>query len=130
MAITGEKGAIKIGTVEVARMESWKLSIKANEVDVTSFDSDGWEETAITTKGFEVSMDGIFDKSDTTGQKAIMTAMSTGVDVALELFILKTATDADFEGKVKITGLDIDTSVKDKVKLSLKCKGNGALTGL
>lgn len=41
MAFTGEKGAIKTGENSITKMENWKLSIKANEVDTTSFDSDG-----------------------------------------------------------------------------------------
>ena len=57
MAFTGEKGAIKTGENSITKMENWKLSIKANEVDTTSFDSDGWEETEVTTKSWEVSME-------------------------------------------------------------------------
>ena len=130
MAFTGEKGAIKTGENTVTKMENWKLNIKANETDTTSFDDDGWETCEITTKGYEVSMEGTFNKADTTGQKVIMSAIASGDNFPVELFTDKTSEVADFKGNVKITGLDIDTSVKDKLKISIKCKGNGKLEGL
>ncbi|MPM26235.1 hypothetical protein SDC9_72736 [bioreactor metagenome] len=130
MALTGEKGAIKTGLNSVTKMENWKLNIKANEVDTTSFDSDGWEETEISTKGWELSMEGAFNKADTTGQKAIMAAIASGEDFPVELYTNKDDEKADFSGNVKIIGLDVETTVKDKLKVSIKAKGNGKLTGL
>ena len=120
MAFTGEKGAIKTGENSITKMENWKLSIKANEVDTTSFDSDGWEETEVTTKAWE----------DTTGQKAVMAALVSGENLPIKLYVDKTAEKEDFSGNIKITGLDIDTTVKDKLKISIKAKGNGKLNGL
>ncbi len=130
MAFTGEKGAIKTGENSITKMENWKLSIKANEVDTTSFDSDGWEETEVTTKSWEVSMEGTFNKADATGQKAVMAALVSGENLPIKLYVDKTAEEEDFSGNIKITGIDIDTSVKDKLKISIKAKGNGKLNGL
>ena len=130
MAFTGEKGAIKTGENSITKMENWKLSIKANEVDTTSFDSDGWEETEVTTKSWEVSMEGTFNKADTTGQKAVMAALVSGENLPIKLYVDKTAEKEDFSGNIKITGLDIDTTVKDKLKISIKAKGIGKLNGL
>lgn len=130
MAFTGEKGAIKTGENSITKMENWKLSIKANEVDTTSFDSDGWEETEVTTKSWEVSMEGTFNKADATGQKAVMAALVSGENLPIKLYVDKTAEKEDFSGNIKITGIDIDTSVKTKLKISIKAKGNGKLNGL
>lgn len=130
MALTGEKGAIKTGVNQITKLDSWKLNIKANETDVTTFDSDGWEEYETTTKGWEVSLEGIFNKADTTGQKAIMSAMASGSSFPIELFIDKSAEEADFKGNIKITAFDVETGVKDKIKVSIKGKGTGALEGL
>lgn len=130
MAFTGEKGAIKTGENTVTKMENWKLNIKANETDTTSFDDEGWESCEITTKGYEVSMEGTFNKSDTTGQKAIMAALASGDNFQIQLYIDKSSERADFSGNVKITGFDVETAVKDKIKISVKCKGNGKLEGL
>ena len=111
-------------------MENWKLNIKANEVETTSFDDDGWESYEISTKGYEVSMEGIYNKEDKTGQQAIMTAMAGGASLPISLYIDKSAEKADFTGNIKITGIDVETAPKDKIKLSIKGKGTGKLTGL
>lgn len=127
---TGEKGAIKTGANQVTKMENWKLNIKASEVDTTSFDDEGWESYEISTKGYEVSMEGIYNKADKTGQQSIMTALASGASLPIELFIDKAASKADFSGNVKITGIDVEVAPKDKIKLSIKAKGTGKLTGL
>lgn len=130
MALTGEKGAIKTDENQITKMENWKLNIKANEVETTSFDDDGWESYEVSTKGYEVSMEGIFNKSDKTGQQAIMTAMASGASLPISLYIDKSASKADFTGNIKITGMDVEVAPKDKIKLSIKAKGTGKLTGL
>ena len=91
---------------------------------------DGWTETETTTKEWEVSLEGTFNKGDTTGQKALLTALAEGTNLPLSLYIDKSASKADFSGNVKITSVDVETAVKDKIKLSIKAKGNGKLTGL
>ena len=130
MALTGEKGAIKTGENKITKMKNWKLNIKASEVDTTTFDDDGWESYEISTKGYEVSMEGIFNKSDKTGQQAIMTAMANGASLPIELYIDKSSEKADFSGNIKITGIDVETTTKDEIKMSIKGKGTGKLEGL
>lgn len=130
MALTGEKGAIKTGANQVTKMENWKLNIKASEVDTTTFDDEGWESYEISTKGYEVSMEGIYNKSDKTGQQAIMTALANGASLPIELYIDKDSEKADFSGNIKITGIDVETAPKDKIKVSIKGKGTGKLEGL
>lgn len=130
MALTGEKGAIKTGANQVTKMENWKLNIKASEVDTTTFDDEGWESYEVSTKGYEVSMEGIYNKSDKTGQQAIMTALANGASLPIELYIDKDSEKADFSGNIKITGIDVETAPKDKIKVSIKGKGTGKLEGL
>ena len=130
MAFTGEKGAIKTGENSITKMENWKLNIKASEVDTTTFDDEGWESYEISTKGYEVSMEGIYNKSDKTGQQAIMTDLANGASLTIELYIDKSSEKADFSGNIKITGMDVETATKDKIKVSIKGKGTGKLEGL
>lgn len=127
---TGEKGAIKTGENQITKMENWKLNIKANEVDTTSFDDDGWESCEISTKGYEVSMEGIYNKGDKNGQQAIMIALASGANLPIKLYIDKEAEKEDFSGNIKITGMDIEVAPKDKIKISIKGKGTGKLIGL
>lgn len=128
MVLTGVKGSLKLGANKVAKIEGWKLNIKAGEIDVTTWDSDGWEEFETGLLGWEVSFEGILNKDDATGQQAIFNAMATRANLAIDLFIADGVT-ADYDGNIRVTGVDIDTSLKDKIKLSIKAKGNGKLNG-
>lgn len=129
---TGEASAIKIKGAStsdtVAKMNSWKVGVKVNLVDTTSFDDEGWESNEATTKAWEGSIEGVLKKDDTTGQKALLSAMANGTSVELELFTNSADTTADFTGKARIESVDIDTGVKDAIKLSIKFKGTGKLT--
>lgn len=129
--VSGAKGDIKVGTTpsSVAHMEAWKLTIKQNLEDTTSFDDNGWESSAATTKGWEGSIEGKWDvKGDTTGQKVIQDAVISGEAIDLELFTNKADTSAAYKGKAFVESIDVDTSVKGIVKLSVKFKGTGPLT--
>ena len=45
-----------------------------------------------------------------------MAALVSGENLPIKLYVDKTAEKEDFSGNIKITGLDIDTTVKDKLK--------------
>ena len=134
MKFTGEKGAIKIkpssGTaVAIGKMRNWKLSVSADTVDVSSFDSNGWAENETSLKSWSGSSEGIFKKDDTNGQKAVLKALADREDVELEFYTNKEDAEADFKGKAKVTSFEIETSLKDELKISFNFEGNGALTG-
>ena len=67
-------------------------------------------------------MEGIFNKSDKTGQQAIMTAMASGLSLPISLYIDKSASKADFTENIKITGIDVEVAPKNKIKLSIKLR--------
>lgn len=124
--LSGIGGAVKLGTTKVAGIENWKLSVKGNLVDITSFDSAGWEEYLATTKGWELSFEGVLAEGDTTGQDVVLDAMVDGTVLSITL---DKAPSSSYTGDVLIESVEIDTSVKDKIKLSIKSKGTGPLTG-
>ena len=134
MKFTGEKGAIKIkpsnGTATaVGKMKSWKISVSADTVDVSSFDSDGWAENETSLKSWNGSSEGIFKKTDENGQKAILKALADREDVELEFYTNKDDETPDFTGKAKVTSFEIETSLKDELKISFNYEGNGKLSG-
>ena len=128
MIKTGRHGAVKLGGEVVANLTNWKLSIKQALIDVAHFGNDGWGEVVAGTCSFEGSFEGSYDKSDTKGQMAIQKAIVSGVDLEID-FMVDANDDTDkYTGKVKVETIDIDTSPKEIVKISVKFKGNGALT--
>ena len=128
MIKTGRHGAVKLNEVVVANLSNWKLSIKQNLIELNHFGNDGWDEVLGGTCAFEGSFEGSYDKSDTSGQMAIQNAIVSGEDLEIDFVIDENDTNDKYVGKVKIETIDIDTSPKEVVKISVKFKGNGELT--
>ena len=59
---------------------------------------------------------------------AIQEAIVSGQDLDIDFIIDKNDETDKYTGKVKIETIDIYTSPKEVVKISVKFKGNGALT--
>ena len=128
MIKTGRHGAVKLNDVVVANLSNWKLSIKQNLIELNHFGNAGWDEVLGGTYAFEGSFEGSYDKSDTSGQMAIQNAIVSGEDLEIDFVIDENDTNDKYVGKVKIETIDIDTSPKEVVKISVKFKGNGELT--
>lgn len=128
MIKTGRHGQVKLDDVVIANLSNWKLSIKQALIDVSHFGNDGWDEVVAGNCSFEGSFEGSYDKSDTNGQMAIQEAIVSGQDLEIDFIIDKNDETDKYTGKVKIETIDIDTSPKEVVKISVKFKGNGALT--
>ena len=127
MIKTGRYGQVKLDNVVVANLSNWKLSIKQSLIDVSHFGNDGWDEVVPGNCSFEGSFEGSYDKTDTNGQVAIQKAIVSGEDLEISFMIDKDDEADKYVGKVKVETIDIDTSPKEIIKISVKFKGNGAL---
>lgn len=128
MIKTGRHGQVKIANTVVASLSNWKLSIKQTLIDISHFGNDGWDEVVAGNCSFEGSFEGSYDKSDTQGQMKMQNAIVSGEDLVIDFIVDKNDATDKYVGKVKIETIDIDTSPKEVVKISVKFKGNGALT--
>ena len=86
---TGEKATVKIGENDVLKLNAWKLTIKATLVDTTSFEDEGWESNETSTKSWEVTLEGLFNPEDTTGQVEIMKQLALGGALETEFYKYK-----------------------------------------
>ena len=128
MIKTGRHGQVKIADTVVASLSNWKLSIKQTLIDISHFGNDGWDEVVAGNCSFEGSFEGSYDKSDTQGQMKMQNAIVSGEDLVIDFIVDKNDATDKYVGRVKIETIDIDTSPKEVVKISVKFKGNGALT--
>ena len=128
MVKTGRYGQVKLDNVVIANLSNWKLSIKQSLIDVSHFGNEGWDEVVAGNCSFEGSFEGSYDKSDTNGQVAIQKAIVSGEDLEISFMMDKNDEADKYVGKVKVETIDIDTSSKEIIKISVKFKGNGALT--
>ena len=124
MAIAGYGGGVYLDSTKVAEIANWSLDMSADDIDVTSFDSEGWRERIQGIKEWSGSFEGNFEPDDTTGQAALINAWLTGQKVTLELQVNSTV---KFSGNALVT-LNIETPVDDKASFSCDFQGTGPLT--
>src|SRR5690606_38108970 len=104
--------------------ESWSLDLDADDVDTTNFDSNGWREYLAGLKEWSGSFEGNFVASDTSGQKAILSAWAAGDKVSLTFQV---AQGIEFTGEAYVKP-SIETPVDDKATFSCDFQGTGPLT--
>jgi len=124
VAVTGTGGAVKISTNKVAEIENWSLDLGADDIDITSFDSNGWKEYLAGLREWSGSCEGNFDSTDTSGQKAILNAWLAGNKLE---FTFVVSDSVSFKGEAYVKP-SIEVPVDDKASFSCDFQGTGPLT--
>ncbi len=124
MAIAGKGGSVNVGANKVAEISNWSLDLGSDDIDITSFDSNGWKEFLAGLKEWSGSLEGNFKHDDTNGQKAILAAWVAGTALTFNLKVSDTVT---FSGSAFVKP-SIETPVDDKASFSCDFQGTGALT--
>ena len=124
MAIAGYGGGVYLDSTKVAEIANWSLDMSADDIDITSFDSEGWRERIQGIKEWSGSFEGNFEPGDTNGQAALIDAWLNGEKVKLELQV---NASVKFSGDALITP-SIETPVDDKASFSCDFSGTGPLT--
>jgi len=126
MAIAGYGGGVYLGSTpkKVAEIANWSLDMSADDIDITSFDSEGWRERIQGIKEWSGSFEGNFKPDDADGQAALINAWLNGQKVILDLQVNSAV---KFSGDALVT-LNIETPVDDKANFSCDFQGTGALT--
>jgi predicted secreted protein len=123
MALTGKSGAVKLGANKIAEISNWSLDLGADDIDITSFDSQGWKEYLAGLKEWSGSIEGNLKPDDTNGQKAILNAWLSGEKLT---FTFEVSSDVSFQGEAFVKP-SIEVPVDDKASFSCDITGTGAL---
>jgi len=124
MAVTGKEGAVKLDEDKIAEISNWSLDLGADDIDVTSFDSNCWKEYLAGLKEWSGSIEGNLKVDDTNGQKAILDAWLAGT--ALE-FTFEVSSGVTFVGDALVKP-SVEVPVDDKASFSCDITGTGELT--
>ena len=124
MAITGTGGAVKLSANKIAEISNWSLDLGADDIDITSFDSQGWKEYLAGLKEWSGSIEGNLKPDDTNGQKAILNAWLSGEKLT---FTFEVSSGVSFQGEAFVKP-SIEVPVDDKASFSCDITGKGALT--
>ena len=124
MAVTGKGGAVKLGANKIAEISNWSLDLGADDIEITSFDSNGWKEYLAGLKEWSGSIEGNLKTDDTKGQKAILNAWLNGTKLS---FTFEVSSGVTFTGEAFVKP-SIEVPVDDKASFSCDITGTGALT--
>lgn len=124
MALAGKGGAVKLGANKIAEISNWSLDLGADDIEITSFDSNGWKEYLAGLKEWSGSIEGNLKTTDTNGQKAILNAWLNGTKLS---FTFEVSSGVTFTGEAFVKP-SIEVPVDDKASFSVDITGTGALT--
>ena len=124
MALAGKGGAVKLGANKIAEISNWSLDLGADDIEITSFDSNGWKEYLVRLKEWSGSIEGNLKTDDTNGQKAILNAWLNGTKLS---FTFEVSSGVSFQGEAFVKP-SIEVPVDDKASFSCDITGTGALT--
>jgi len=124
LALAGKGGAVKLSANKVAEISNWSLDLGADDIDITSFDSNGWKEYLAGLKEWSGSIEGNLKTDDTNGQKAIFSAWLAGTPLT---FTFEVSSGVTFQGEALVKP-SIEVPVDDKASFSCDITGTGALT--
>jgi predicted secreted protein len=124
MAIAGMGGGVYLGANKIAEIANWSLDLGADDIEITSFDSEGWKEYLAGLKEWSGSVEGNFKSDDTNGQKAILAAWLAGTALEFDFKVNDTIT---FSGSAFVKP-SIEVPVEDKAAFSCDIQGTGELT--
>ena len=124
--LAGVSANVKIGANQIAWMNKWVMTSKANVKETTSFQASGQYKTqSATTKEWSVKVDGVLDATDTNGQVALINGLGT-------TFSLELDTDAagthKWTGSAILVGIDPTSDTKDVNLIVFAFEGTGPAT--
>ena len=135
----GNELVLAIGTVgseqKFAYATTSSISFSNSLIDVTTKDSDSWEEMISGRKSFTLSADGVADFDDVTNTQSTeqfsdlaIAGTSVGFTFQRPSTGLSSGDLEGWSGSAFIESFDISGPTDDKVTYTVSLKGTGALT--
>lgn len=134
-AIKGFEGKIYLskdnGTTfqAIAAMKDSTLTISQEELEASSFDSNGWMEYIPGLKEWELEAEGLYVLSDAS-QQDLYQALVDAQTVKVRLFPKDGTGNKGYEGQAFITSWEVNNAVDDLVTISATFRGTGAITSV
>ena len=128
-AVAGRHGFIKYKAKGIYRLDHWDLTCNNELLDVTAFSTDGtqWRSFTPGLSNWSGSISGFADAvADSSGQKAIQTALLTPATGTIILYFSETGLE-NLSGSVYWTAENVSVDVADSEKVVFSFQGTGAL---
>lgn len=132
-AWAGYKGKVYVSTDggstynAIGEVRESTLTISTEEIDVTSFDSNGWIENIAGLRSWEMSTEALY-LYDNVGQEDLESALMAGNTVYMRVLPKSGTGNKGYEGEAIISSYEVNNTIDDAVVLSCEFLGKGELT--
>ena len=125
-AIHGKIAKVKLGANVVGRITEWSLDVSRDTSDVTEQGGANlpWRDFIAGLVGAEGSLSGFLDLTDTNGQLAIWTSLTSDTPLDMDFFV--DATHA-FSASILVTKFGAKSPVDGEETVDLSVKVTGAV---
>lgn len=128
MVLKGLNSRVKIGSNVVLDLNSATFAINGDIIDRTTFSSNGWKEYLSGLREADISISGFYNPADTTGQKALLTASTTGAVIqGLTYLPDKDVAASGFTCDALVENAELGSQVADLVSISFSLKSTGEI---
>lgn len=110
----------------IAEVKEHTITVNAEELDATNYDSDGWSENVPGFSSWEASLTANYIGDD-AGQAALRNAVVGRERVMVQLVAKNEVGEVGFEGLATITSFEVSSAVDAVVELSIELMGSGEL---
>jgi predicted secreted protein len=119
-----------IGTgtqAKIAHLSAWDLDIKADDIDFTDHDTDGWKDTGSGLKSFSGTAKLMY-YTNALSQADLFAALTGAEDVAMDFRPVDVVGETAWLGSVAITGYKLGAALSDAQAIDITFSGRGILT--
>jgi predicted secreted protein len=113
--------------IPIGEVNDMTLSIKADDMEATSFDSVGWKEFIPGLKEWEADTEALYLYAN-AGQDALYSALVAGSVLKIRLLPKVGTGNKGYQGDAFITEWEFNNKVDDVVSLSASFRGTSSLT--
>jgi len=125
VAITFTRAATR---VKLAHCKGWDVDIKADEIDASDHDTEGWKDKLDGLREFSGTVD-VMNFTDDQTQLDLVDAMLSGsIDVQAEFRPLDKVGEVNYTGTIRFTGLKFGAKGSTAQESNYTFSGRGALT--
>jgi len=110
----------------IAKVREATLSIEAETIDTTNFDTNGWAENIPSFKSWSVEAELLYVPDDES-QEGLEDALMANTPVEVVLYPKDVASAKGYKGTAYITSFELGVPVDDAVTMSVTLTGSGAL---
>jgi predicted secreted protein len=117
--ITGKDGSVSVDTTNVSLITSWSITIEADTLEFTSFDSAGWKQNKGSLLSWNGSLEGFADTAQTA---------TVNVGDTVDIVLVEGGTGSKtYTGEAVVTSKNVEASTAELVTVTFDVTGTGEL---